>query len=80
MLFESVTLGQKVTVVGAVLGRSDTKTFDVSSDSEKGVFALLITDLRVADLYRHVGVAALLEVNLLSEVVVLNSHSLVVPS
>jgi hypothetical protein len=80
VLLKGISLGEKVTVVGAVLRASDAKALNVAAASEKSVLFLLKSALRVPNLNTHVSVSALLEVNLLPKIVVFTGNSLVVPS
>ena len=78
VLLEGLSLSEEVTVVVSVLLLCNTEALNITSDGEESVLTLLKSHLRVTDLDGDVGVAALLEVNLLSKVVVLSSNSLVV--
>ena len=78
MLLQSLTLGVQVSTISSVLGGSDAEGLDVAAHGKEGILTLLEAHLGVSDLHANVGVAALLEVNLFSEVVVLSSDTLVV--
>ena len=57
---------------------SDSEALDVTPSTEQNVLLLLQSELRVADLNRNVGVAALLEVHLLAEIEVLTANTFVI--
>lgn len=78
MLLQSLSLGKKVTIVSAALRLGHAEAFNIASQREKHVFLLLEAELRVTDLDGDIGVAAFLEVNLFSKVIVLTSHTLIV--
>lgn len=75
---KSFTLGDEVTVVTSVLSTLDTEALNVSTGTVQSVLLALKSDLSVSDLNADIGVAALLEVYLLSEIIVLTRDSVVV--
>ena len=80
MLLESLALSKKITVVSSVLTLSDAEALNVTPRAEQTVFLFLETELRVADLHRHISVAALLELNFLAKIIVLSTYTLIIPT
>lgn len=71
-------LGQQVVIVVTALGGGHPEAFNVTSANVECFLFLFETDFGVPDLNRQVGIAALLEVDLLSKVVVLGSVLVIV--
>ena len=78
VLLKSFSLGEEVTVVSAALRLSHTEAFNIASKCEEHVLLLFETELRVPNLDGDISVAALLEVNLLSKIIVFSSDTFVV--
>ena len=80
VLLKGFFLSEEVAVGVSVLGGDHSEVLDVSSGAVERLFLLFSSDFAVANLYTYVGVAALLEVDLFSKVVVLGGNSLVITS
>jgi hypothetical protein len=80
MLFKGLSLSRKVAIIRTVLVLCYPEALDIASHSEQCVFFFFKADLGVTDLNGDVGVATLLEINLLSKIVIFLGNSLIISS